>query len=382
VSCSRSNLQRTREKIVIELATEVRWQDRRFAIPMERIRLSERVGYDAVFTAEGFGSEGLVPLGFIAAHTEHLKLGTRLAEVTARTPAITAMAFQTLNHLTSGDRVIVGLGSASPLASEGLQGRPWGSPLVRMRDFVAILRQAFAGQKLDHDGKEWSAPYRGPHARAVEPASLGLDVISDIPICIGASGPKMTVLAAEIGDGWMPPGFAPGLMPSFLPLLEEGFARAGNGKSLQNFKIWSHVDVLVDDDVRAAMRPFKEYVVTWSQMQRPFMEARGYKDLAARLEELIAAGQGDNVRVHEGENLLKGELWEEAVNAVPDEYIDEGWLVGPVDRIANRVAPWLDCGLTGLVVRYGPQLTHDRVVENLDVFTAIAEAAGKSPRRP
>jgi alkanesulfonate monooxygenase SsuD/methylene tetrahydromethanopterin reductase-like flavin-dependent oxidoreductase (luciferase family) len=142
------------------------------------------------------------------------------------------------------------------------------------------------------------------------------------------------------------------------------------------------VDVLVDDDVRAAMRPFKEYVVTWSQMQRPFMEARGYKDMAARLEELIAAGQGDNARVHEGENLLAGELWEEAVNAVPDEYIDEGWLVGPVDRIANRVAPWLDCGLTGLVVRYGPQLTHDRMVENLDVFAAIAEAAGKSPRRP
>jgi len=113
------------------------------------------------------------------------------------------------------------------------------------------------------------------------------------------------------------------------------------------------------------------------------MEARGYKDLADRLEELKAADQGDNgeARVHAGENLLEGELWEEAVNAVPDEYIDEGWLVGSVDRIASRVAPWLECGLTGLVVRYGPQLSHERMVENLDVFTAIAVAAGKSPRR-
>src|SRR3984957_7845132 len=227
-----------------KLATEVRWQDRRFQIPMERILLSERLGYDAVFTAEGFGSEGLVPLGFIAAHTQRLSLGTRILQVTGRPPSVAAMAIQTLNHLTGGDRVIVGLGSASPMASEGLQGRPWGSPLVRMRDYVAILRQAFAGKKLDHDGAEWSAPYRGPHARGLAPTSLGLDVISDIPVCIGASGPKMTVLAAEIGDGWMPPGFAPGLMPSFLPLLEEGFARAGNGKSLKDFKIWSHVDVL------------------------------------------------------------------------------------------------------------------------------------------
>jgi len=192
----------------------------------------------------------------------------------------------------------------------------------------------------------------------------------------------MITVAAEIGDGWMPPGFAPGLMPSFVPLLDEGFARAGGKKSLKDFKIWAHVDVLVDDDVRAAMRPFKEYTVTWSYMQRPMIEARGYKEMADRLAELIAAdGANAEARVQQGKNILEGKLWEEALSAVPDEFIDEGWLVGPVERIRGRVAPWLDCGLTGLVVRYGPQLTHERLVENLDVFTAIAEAAGKAPRR-
>ena len=90
-------------------------------------------------------------------------------------------------------------------------------------------------------------------------------------------------------------------------------------------------------------------MVTWSHMQRPFMEARGYPDLADRLAELIAAGSGQDAeaRMQAGGNLLEGKLWEEALDAVPDEYIDDGWLVGPVERIRSRVEPWLDCGLTG-----------------------------------
>ena len=159
---------------MIDLATEVRWQDRRFQVPMERILLSERLGYDAVFTAEGFGSEGLVPLAYIAAETSHLKLGTRILQVTGRPPSVAAMALQTLNHMSGGGRLIVGLGSASPMAAEGLQGRPWGQPVARMRDYVAILRQAFAGQPLHHVGAEWSVPYRGPGAMGLQPAALGL----------------------------------------------------------------------------------------------------------------------------------------------------------------------------------------------------------------
>jgi alkanesulfonate monooxygenase SsuD/methylene tetrahydromethanopterin reductase-like flavin-dependent oxidoreductase (luciferase family) len=367
---------------VVEIATEIRWQDRRFMLPTERILYSEKLGYDAVFTAEGYGSEALVPLGYIAAITKRLKLGTRIMEVTGRAPAVAAMALQTLNHLSGGGRVIVGLGSAHPQAREGFHGEPWGNPVRRMRDFVAILRQALAGQPIDHVGTEYSAPYRGPDAKGIPPAALGIEPLGEIPLIIGAAGPQMTALAAEIGDGWMPPGWGLRDLEAFRPLLEKGFAKAGGGKNLDGFKIWSHVDMLVDDDVRAAMRPFKEYVVTWSQIQRPFMEARGYGDLAVRLAELIAAGGGEEAeaRVQAGGNILEGDLWEEAVNAVPDEYIDEGWLVGPVARIEERARAWLDSGLTGLVVRYGSQLSHDPVVENLDAFAAVARAAGKAPR--
>jgi alkanesulfonate monooxygenase SsuD/methylene tetrahydromethanopterin reductase-like flavin-dependent oxidoreductase (luciferase family) len=149
---------------MVELATEIRWQERLFTVPMKRILLSERLGYDAVFAAEGYGSDCFVPLAYVAARTRKLKLGTRIAEVTGRPPAIAAMAFQTLNHITGGGRVIAGLGSANPQAAEGLHGRAWGQPADRMRDYVAILRQAFAGEALDHDGAEWCAPYRGPGA--------------------------------------------------------------------------------------------------------------------------------------------------------------------------------------------------------------------------
>lgn len=367
---------------MVEIATEIRWQERHFTLPMERILLSEKLGYDAVFTAEGYGSDALMPLAYLAAVTERLKLGTRIMEVTGRAPAVAAMSLQTLNHMSGGGRVIAGVGSGHPQAREGFHGEPWGSPLHRMRDFVTILRQGLAGEPIDHQGKELSAPYRGPDAKGIPPAPLGIAPLGEIPVIIAAAGPLVTALAAEIGDGWMPPGWSLRDMEAFRPMLEKGFAKAGNGKSLDDFKIWSHVDMLVDNDVRKAMRPFKEYVVTWSQMQRPFLEARGYKDLADRLAELIAAGSGEEAeaRLQAGGNILEGDLWEEAVNSVPDEYIDEGWLVGPVARIEERSKKWLDSGLTGLVVRYGSQLSHEPVVENLDAFAAVARAAGKAPR--
>jgi alkanesulfonate monooxygenase SsuD/methylene tetrahydromethanopterin reductase-like flavin-dependent oxidoreductase (luciferase family) len=364
---------------MIELATEFRWQDKRLDMPMERILLTEKWGYDAVFTCEGWGAESLVTAGYFAAHVKHMKVGTRILSVTGRPPAVAVAAFQGLNHLTGGNRVIAGLGSGTPMQREGLEGRPWSKPVRRMRDYVALLRQGFAGQPLDHDGPEWCAPYRGPDAQGLPPMINGLDVISPIPIMLAAAHPQMIALSAEISEGWIPPSWAPGVMDTFRPMLEKGFAKAGGDKSLKDFKIWSQVDMLVDDDVRAAMRPFKEYVVTFAHLQRDIMEARGYHGLAEKLTDMLAAGKGETQMLY-GKDALEGRKWEEALDAVPDEYIDGGWLVGPIARIAERVKPWLDCGLTGLVMRYGPPMVHDKIVEPIEVYQAIAKAAGKEPR--
>ncbi len=335
----------------------------KFAVPLERIVLSEQWGYDAVFTAEGRGSDAVTPLGFIAGHTRRLKLGTRVMQVTGRPPAIAARALMTLDHMAGGGRVIAGVGSGSAETAATQSGQAWGNPVARMRDYVAILRQAFAGDPLDYEGAELAVPYR-TDGGDFEPQAIDLEPTPEIPIVVAASGAAITTLAAEVGDGWMPSFFAPGVLRSLRPLLDAGFARSGDPDKWQRFEIWAHVDMLVDDDVRAAMRPFKAYAVRWSAMQRPFMEARGYGDLAGRLAELVGAGR-----------------LEEAIRAVPDEYVDDGWLVGPPRRIRARVRPWLESELTGLIVRYGPQVGSDRsgAAENLDAFRAVAEAAGRVP---
>jgi len=312
--------------VVVKLATEIRWQDSRFQVPLERIKLSEQLGYDVVFTAEGLGSDCLTPLGLVAGHTSRLQLGTRILQVSARPPMVAARSLLTLDHMAGGGRVVAGLG-----------GTRSDRPLLEMREYVNALRDAF-----DH---------------------TALEKTSDIPILVAASGPKMTSLAAEVGDGWMPSFFAPGALEPMRPLLEQGFTRGGKPADGGDFEIWAHVDMVVDDDVRAAMLPFKEYAATWSAMQRPFMEARGYTDLADRLAELVPAGR-----------------MEEAMAAIPDEYVDDAWLVGPVSRIRERARPWLESEVTGLVVRYGAQVGADRsgVPENLDAFRAVAEAAGRA----
>ncbi len=335
----------------MKLASEIRWQDRDFRVPIERIKACERYGYDAVFAAEGFGSDCSTPLGHVAAHTSRLTLGTRIAQVTGRSPGVTAMSFQTLSAMADG-RVIAGLGSSSPEVSAGLHARPWGSPLHRMRDFVTLLRQGFSGQPLKNHGREIDVPADGG-----APMSTFLQPTPHIPILVGAAGPKMISTTAEIADGWFPAAFSPGMLATYMPLLEEGFRRAGNGKSISDFQVWAHVDVLVDDDVRAAMRKFKEYVAMWPQLQHAQLASLGYPELSRTLQELTAAGRH-----------------QEAIEAVPDEYIDHGWLVGPLSRIARNLDPWLSSGLTGLIIRYGPQGPDQRYEEPDEVFKAIADA--------
>ena len=364
---------------VVEIASEIRWQGHRFEVPLERILLTEKWGYDAVFTPEGFGAECLIPAGYLAGHVRHMTIGTRILQVSGRPPSIANASFQALNHLTGGNRIIAGLGSGTPMQAEGFEGQPWGNPVKRMRDYVAMLRQGFAGEPFDHQGEVWSAPYRGPGNKAIPPQKNALDIISPIPIMIAAAHPQMISLAAEISEGWFPPSWAPSCLPYYRPMLEKGFAKAGNGKSMKDFKIWVQLDSIVDDDVRKAMRPFKEYTVSWAYLQKEIMEARGYGWLAEKLMDMTEAGKTEQ-KMHAGENALDDKHWEEAINAVPDEYIDEGWLVGPVERMREKIKPWLDCGVTGLIIRQGAPFDFERIVENLEMYRMIAEEAGKEPR--
>jgi alkanesulfonate monooxygenase SsuD/methylene tetrahydromethanopterin reductase-like flavin-dependent oxidoreductase (luciferase family) len=368
-----------------KIACEVPWQNRRFTVPLERIKRCEQLGFDAVFTAEGGGSDALTPLAYIAAHTSKIGLGTHIATLTARPATVLAQGLTTIDAMAGGGRVIAGVGSGFPSIAEGWHGRPWGKPVRRLRDYVGVLRQAFAGQGAgDTDGNpiestelyweksrarlanpvrcqssETSIPYSGEGALGVEPWSMSVDSGFEPEVHLAAVGPQMLELTAEIADGWFPWGFAPGMMPAFQPQLDAGFARRTDGKKHEDFDVWAIVDLVVSDDVAAGMDLFRPYVVEWSENMRLQTEALGFAGLCDRLAELVAAGRR-----------------EEALAAVPDDYVDTAFLIGSHKRIAERLQRWVDSGATGLIFRYGPQVqvgAHE-IVEDIDVWETIANA--------
>jgi alkanesulfonate monooxygenase SsuD/methylene tetrahydromethanopterin reductase-like flavin-dependent oxidoreductase (luciferase family) len=371
----------------MKIACEVPWQDRRFTLPLERIRRCERYGFDAVFTAEGVGNDALTPLAYLAAVTNRMSLGTHIATLTARPPTVLAQALQTIDAMAGGGRVIAGVGGGFPSSSEGWHGRPWGKPVRRMRDYVDVLRQVFRtagsydaagepiettelfaeetrarlGETVSVQSSEISIPYAGADALGVKPWVSALEPGPMPPIVLAAVGPQMISLTAEIADGWFPWGFAPGMLPAFEPFLAAGFERAGANKRREDFDIWAIVDLVVTDDVKAGMDRFRPYVVEWAPQMRFQTEALGFAGLTDRLTELTAAGRKD-----------------EALAAVPDEYVDQTFLIGDHKRIAKRLQLWFDSGATGFIFRYGPQVQvghHTDLVEDMDVWETIGRTA-------
>lgn len=310
---------------------------------IETAQQAEQLGFDSVWTAEAWGSDAFTPLAWIGAHTSKIRLGTSVVQLSARTPTATAMAALTLDHL-SGGRMILGLGVSGPQVVEGWYGQPFSKPLSRTREYIGIIRQVLAREDpVSSDGPHYPLPYKGEGSWNLGKSlrSITHPLRADLPIFMGAEGPKNVALAAEIADGWLPLGFVPGSLPEYLPWLEAGFARAGNGKSLDNFEIAALVQVTVNGDVQAALDAQKPNVALYvggmghkdKNFHKDLMIRRGYGDAAQRIQELFLAG-------HKGE----------AAAAVPDEWVDQRSLVGPPARIRERYRPWADSGATGLAI--------------------------------
>ncbi len=350
----------------MKLATELEWYNPHFSIPFERIKHIDRLGYDVVFSAEANGSDALTPLGLLLGVTERVGVGTCVAQIWGRTPTVTAMAFQTLSAMAGPDRPIVaGLGAANAASVEAWHGQRWARPMTRMREYVEIMRRVFKGDEpVAYQGTELSLPYDGEGALGVPAQKPLLATNPAIPICVGAGSETTIAIAAEIADGWMPLGFAPGMMKIYEPMLEAGFKRAKTPKSLANFDIWAHLDAIVSDDVKAAMRPFKVYTARYAggwpatskspNIYKQQMIWCGYAREQERVEELYQAGRHA-----------------EAADAVPDEYIDDRFLMGPLKRIAERAKLWRDAGPTGLIIR--PE-QRPGAPEQLEIYETIAKA--------
>ncbi|MER6540722.1 LLM class F420-dependent oxidoreductase [Streptomyces sp900105755] len=297
-------------------------------------REAERLGYDSVWTAESWGSDAFTPLTWIAAQTSTIKLGTAVAQMAARSPATTAMHALTLDHL-SGGRMLLGLGLSGPQVVEGWYGRPFPkSPLTATREYVDVVRQVLRREgPVTVDGRFHPLPYRGPDAtglgKPLKPITHPLR--AGLPVLLGAEGPRNVAQTARIADGWLPLYWAPSRPEVYGPAvagLPEGFLVAPMAQ------------VRVCDDVAAGLLPVKAmlgfYIGGMGHAARNFhadlMARMGYEEEARRIQELFLSGRR-----------------EEAVLAVPDAFADEISLVGPRERIAERLELWRKGPVTDLL---------------------------------
>jgi F420-dependent oxidoreductase-like protein len=317
----------------MKLSVMAGYSGAKMQLPMELILEADRLGYDAVWTSEAYGSDAVTALAWIGALTKQIKLGTAILQMPARTPAMTAMTAMTLDHL-SGGRMLLGLGLSGPQVVEGWHGEPYGKPLARTREYVEIVRKIFAREiPLEHEGKYYQIPYKGDDATGLgKPLKSILHGRSDLPIYIASIGPKNVELTAEIADGWLPIFFSPERYPDyFQEQVETGFAKAGNGKSISNFEIVPSVTVVMEDNLEMAYNQVKPMLALYVGG----MGAKGknfYHDLAVRYGFEEAADKIQDL-------YLSGKK-AEAMAAVPNELVDAVALVGSRDRIKDRLQIW------------------------------------------
>jgi F420-dependent oxidoreductase-like protein len=315
------------------------------------VQQAERLGYDSVWTAEAYGSDAATILGWLAQATSRIRLGAAIFQMPGRSPAMTAMTAATLDQLSAG-RMILGIGSSGPQVAEGWHGQRFGRQLQRTREYVDVVRLALSRQRVQYKGETLELPLPDGPGKALK---LTIAPVQErIPIYLAAIGPKNTTLAAEIADGWIPTLFSPEHVAEFRPLLEEGFARAGDGKGVDDFDIAPTVNVFVNDDVgaaRDAMRPYVAlYVGGMGSRDKNFYNALvqryGFEDAAREVQDLYLEGKRD-----------------EAMAALPDELIDTVSLCGPADAVRERLAVFRDAGVGTLMVSPMAWTFDDRIAQ-------------------
>lgn len=330
----------------MRLGLIVNYSGAKIELPLDLIREADRAGFYAVWTAEAYGSDAVTPLAWIGAMTQNIKLGTAIMQMPGRTPANTAMTAMTLDQL-SGGRMLLGVGLSGPQVVEGWHGVSYGKPLTKTREYVEIIRKIFKRQEpLTHTGEHYQIPYQGDDATGLgKPLKSILHGRPDIPIYLAAIGPKNVALTAEIADGWLPIFFSPAhFEQAYGGSIREGFAKAahnGQNKSFDNFDIAPTVYVMVEDNLEMAYNALKPMLALYIGG----MGAKGknfYYDLAVRYGYEGAAEQIQNL-------YLSGNKGE-AMMAVPDAMVDDVALVGPKERIKERLDLWKSSPITTLNV--------------------------------
>ncbi|MEB3021700.1 LLM class F420-dependent oxidoreductase [[Mycobacterium] crassicus] len=309
----------------------------------ELVSAAEDAGFDAVFTAEAWGSDAYTPLAWWGSSTQRLRLGTSVVQLSARTPTACAMAALTLDHL-SGGRHILGLGVSGPQVVEGWYGQRFGKPLARTREYIDILRQVWARQApVTSAGPHYPLPLSGEGSTGLGKALKPIvhPRRADIPIMLGAEGPKNIALAAEIADGWLPIFYAPRLAGMYNEWLDEGFARPGARRTREDFEICATAQVVITDDRAAAFAGIKPYLAL-------YMGGMGSEDTNFHAE--VYRRMGYSEVVDDVTKLFRSDRKDEAAKVIPDELVDDAVIVGDIDYVRKQIKVWEAAGVTMMVV--------------------------------
>ena len=301
-------------------------------MPMDLILEAEALGYESAWSAEAWGSDAVTPVAWVLAQTTKLKAGTAIMQMAARTPSMTAMTAMTLDQL-SGGRFLLGIGPSGPQVIEGWYGQAYGKPLLRTREYIAIMRKIFKREEpLTHEGEHYQIPYHGPGSTGLgKPLKSILHGNPNIPIYTGVATEKGVKLAAEVADGAFLVWMNPDRFDVFEPALNSGFASAGGGKNLTSFDFAPFVRVVMGPDIAACRTQLKHHFALYiggmgareKNFYNDYTKRLGYEEAAVKIQDLYLAGKKD-----------------EAAAAVPDRYIDECCLVGPPEHVKEQLTRW------------------------------------------
>jgi F420-dependent oxidoreductase-like protein len=311
----------------------------------EAVLEAERLGFDSLWTAEAYGSDALMPLAWWGAATQKLKLGSAIVQISARTPAATAMAAMTLDYLSDG-RLILGLGVSGPQVVEGWYGQSFAKPLARTREYIGILRDIWARRgPVTSDGPYYPLPLPGGTGLGKPLKSSLRPLREDIPIYLAAEGPKNIALAGELCDGWLALFYSPHHDDFYRAALGEGLARPGARRSEQEFEVAATVPLIVTDDIEGAadaLRPMYALYFGGMGAQKANFHAdvairMGYEAEVATIQEHYLAGRKDD-----------------AAAAVPTKLLEKLTLIGPRDKIRHDLEAWRESLVTTLLIGGDP----------------------------
>lgn len=319
---------------------------------VEGVREAEAIGYDSVWTSEGHGSDALTPLAWVGAHTRSIRLGTSIAQMAARAPAATAMAALSLDHLSAG-RFVLGLGLSGSELVRGWYGQPFDPPLGRTRDYLAIVRRVLADDApVTYEGRYLALPPHDGDGPAPAYSSTVRPLRRDLPIVLGAEGPRNVALAREIADGWIATYYSPYQDGHYRAALAEGAARPGARRADGDFEIIGTVPLILHDDTEAAADRLRPLFASFIGPDRSF-HAQAFIRMGH--EEIVA-----NVRA-----LWRDGKRKEAAAQIPTWLVEQLALIGPPAKIREELPAWRNSLLTTLLVHVPPNSATLREVANL-----------------